>query len=230
MAKAGNKKEEVDVLIISDIHLGSGLSMAGKLVSELKKYKFKKLILNGDIFDGLNFKRLHSGHWAVLSMIRKLSKKGEVIWIIGNHDGTIGALSQLIGVKVYRQYIWRNNGNKFLAIHGHQFDRFLHKNILLSGTAIFAYNLIQKVSGQNEAVSHWLKNRSKSWLRLSGEVADGAIKYAKLKGADFVFCGHTHAVNEKKRWGIKYYNSGSWVESPASYIIIKGNKIEIKKV
>lgn len=227
---ANNNKKVIGTLIISDIHLGSDLSRVRKLAEVFRAYQFKRLILNGDIFDGFNFKRLSSAHWGILSFIRKLSKKSEVIWIHGNHDGIISALSQLLGVRIYRQYIWKDKGKKYLAIHGHQFDRFLHKNIVLSAIAIFIYNAIQKLSGQNRFLSSWLKNNSKSWLRLSNEVAGGAVRYARIRKADYVFCGHTHLADYREIRGVKYYNSGSWVEIPSSYIIIKDGQAEIKKV
>jgi UDP-2,3-diacylglucosamine pyrophosphatase LpxH len=223
-------KNSIDVLIVSDIHLGSDLSRVEKLTDVLKKYKFKKLILNGDIFNGFNFKRLPSAHWSILSFIRKLSRQSEVIWIKGNHDGSVEALTSLLGVRVYNQYLWENGGKKYLAIHGHQFDRFLHKNIIISSSAIFIYNLIQKLSGQSEIINSWIKRRSKDWLRLKKEVADGAIRYGRLKKVNYIFCGHTHSSDYKEKNGIKYYNSGSWTESPSSYITIKGREIKINMI
>ncbi len=227
---ANKEKNTIDTLIISDIHLGSDLSRVKELAKVFKICRFKRLILNGDIFDSFNFRRLHSAHWGILSLIRKLSKVSEVIWIIGNHDGAASALSELLGVRIYRQYIWESKGKRYLAIHGHQFDRFLHKNIIISVIAIFIYNIIQRLSGQSRFIGDWLKNNSKSWLRLSNEVAEGAVRYARLRKADYVFCGHTHLADFRERRGVKYYNSGSWVEIPSSYIIIKDRQAEIKKV
>lgn len=227
---ANKEKKIIDTLIISDIHLGSNLSRVRKLAEIFRVYQFKRLILNGDIFNGFNFKRLSSAHWGVLSQVRKLSKVSEVIWIIGNHDGAIGALSELLGVRIYRQYVWEDRGKRYLAIHGHQFDRFLHKNIVISTVAIFIYNIIQGLTGQSRFIGDWLKNNSKSWLRLSNEVAGGAVRYARIRKADYVFCGHTHLADYREIKGVKYYNSGSWVEIPSSYIIIKDGQAEIKKV
>ena len=220
-------KKYADTLIISDIHLGSDLCRAKELINIIKKYNFKRLILNGDIFDSLNLKRLHTEHWALLTFIRKISKKNEVIWIIGNHDGRLVELSELLGVKMYRKYSWRSNGKKFLAIHGHQFDRFLNKNIILSGIAVSFYNIIQKIDTKNRVISRWIKNTNKSWLRLSEEVARGAILYAKMNGADYIFCGHTHITKYAESKGIKYYNSGCWVLIPSNYITIDNNDVKI---
>lgn len=224
------EKEKIDVLILSDIHLGSKLSRSGRVLDVLNKYSFKKLILNGDIFDGLNFKRLNHYHWEVLSKIRKLSHTNEVVWINGNHDGDATLLTRLIGVKVFRSYSWKLNEKKYLAIHGHQFDRFLHKNVILSGIAISFYYLLVKFDGKKNYFSNWLRKRSRSWLRLSKEVSRGAIYYARMRRAKYVFCGHTHNPMYYKSGNIKYYNSGSWTEKPSSYITINGEEIKIKKI
>lgn len=223
-------KEKINTLILSDIHLGSKFCRADKVLAVLNNYEFKRLILNGDIFDGLNFKRLHSGHWEILSKIRRLSSAIEVIWINGNHDGDAALLTRLIGVRVYNNYSWDIRGMKALAIHGHQFDRFLHKNAVLSGIAVFVYYAVDRLDGEKNLFANWLKKRNGSWLRLSREVARGAILYARLRRAKYVFCGHTHNPIETESNGIKYYNSGSWTEKPSSYIVIRGSEVKIEKV
>ncbi len=224
------KKDKIDILILSDIHLGWRFCRSEKLLKTLNKYEFKKLLLIGDTFDDLNFKRLSKGHWEVLSKIRKLSQTIEVIWINGNHDGGAILLSRLIGVKVYRNYLWDFNGKKALAIHGHQFDRFLYKNVFISGIAASIYYLIVRLDGKNNFFSGWIKKNNRSWLRLSNEVANGAILYARLRNAKYVFCGHTHKPMKLISGDVHYYNSGAWTEKPASYITVKGKKINIMHI
>jgi UDP-2,3-diacylglucosamine pyrophosphatase LpxH len=46
--------EKIDTLILSDIHFGSELCNAELLFEVMSKFKFRRLILNGDIFDHLN--------------------------------------------------------------------------------------------------------------------------------------------------------------------------------
>src|ERR1035437_6872605 len=117
-----------DTLILSDIHLGSELSRAQDALDVLQTYSYRRLVLLGDIFSDLNFRRLTKEHWKFLSYIRKLSnpKRGvEVIWVEGNHDqGLSAVMSHLVGVKVYQEYSWEFARVRHLAIHGHQFDRF----------------------------------------------------------------------------------------------------------
>ena len=47
-----------DTLILSDLHLGSEVSRASDAVRMLKAASFNRLILLGDIFSDLNFRRL----------------------------------------------------------------------------------------------------------------------------------------------------------------------------
>lgn len=229
------KKEYVNTLIISDIHLGSEVARPQHANEMLKKYYFKRLILLGDIFDDLNFKRLNKEHWNLLSHIRKLSnpkRKIDVIWIEGNHDeGLIEIMSHLIGINVLNEYKWRINGKKFLAIHGHQFDRFLNENIVISAIASFFYKIIQKIGKEKQRVARFVKNTSKGWLRLSKKIADNATAYARHKQVDVIICGHTHkAIKEYfEDRKIEYLNTGCWTDIPSSFLVIddEGNS-EIK--
>src|ERR1700682_1867540 len=108
-------------LIISDLHLGSDISRAKEALAFLQSRRFKRLILLGDIFSDLNFRRLTKEHWKFLSYIRKLSnpKRGiEVVWVEGNHDqGLSAVMSHLVGVRVYEEYVWEFGGRRHLAIH-----------------------------------------------------------------------------------------------------------------
>ena len=140
-----------DAVILSDLHLGSEISRAHDALDLLRSIRFHRLILLGDIFCDLNFRRLKKEHWQFLSYIRKLSnpkRDAEVIWVEGNHDyGLTDVMSHLVGVPVYQEYFWESAGERNLAIHGHQFDSFvIRNNLLINGFAINLYLLIQKLS------------------------------------------------------------------------------------
>lgn len=220
-------KEKVDTLILSDLHLGFKFSRAQEIIETIKKYDFDRLILNGDIFEDLNFNRLQVEHWQVLSFLRRLSENKEVIWIVGNHDGRAETLSHLIGVNVYNKFVWWSGGKKFLAIHGHQFDRFMHENLFLSGIAEFFYFLIKRIETRNQLVSGWIRRTNRSWMRMSDDVARRALRYAKLRRVNYIFCGHTHIAMQEKDKKTNYYNSGCWIEYPANYITITKLKVTL---
>src|SRR5271167_1738373 len=123
-----------DTLLLSDTHLGSGISRARDALALLRSCSFRRLILVGDIFSDLNFARLSGDHWKFLSYIRKLSNRKrnvEVVWVEGNHDqGLSQIMSHLVGVPVFKRYVWEFQGKRHLAVHGHQFDPFCRQNEL----------------------------------------------------------------------------------------------------
>lgn len=224
------KKEikKTHTLIISDLHLGSPVSQPVKVLNLLKSYSFRKLILLGDVFDNMDFRKLTKESWELLSYIGKISKDKKVRWVMGNHDsGLVDIFGSLFDARIYEHYSWNYKHQKYLAIHGHQFDRFLVNNALLSYLATVIYDFIQRIDSDEKRFSHFLKRKSKGWLRLSEKVAHSALLYGKKHGASYVFCGHTHRATEKKNHAIMYYNSGCWTDLPCSYITIDENNIKI---
>ena len=221
-----------DTLILSDVHLGSEISRAKDALDLLKSTTFRRLILLGDIFNDLNFRRLKKEHWQFLSYIRKLSnpkRNVEVVWVEGNHDlGLSDLMSHLVGIPVYQQYMWEHGGERCLAIHGHQFDRFVVNNFLISrlGEALFLW--IQKMDAGKKRFSRYLDRLNTRWLRLSDKVSRGALNYAAHHGATRVFCGHTHVPLQAERDGIMYFNSGSWIDKHCSYITVDEGGVQIQ--
>ncbi|MDP1846128.1 MAG: UDP-2,3-diacylglucosamine diphosphatase [Candidatus Moranbacteria bacterium] len=228
--KNKNIKNKTHTLIISDLHLGSDVSRSKDAADLLKSYQFKKLILLGDIFEDLNFNRLKENDWKFLSLIGKISKTKKVRWVEGNHDeGLAKIFGVLTGARVYKVYRWRHKNRKYAAIHGHQFDNFLIDNVFLSFLASKIYSLIQRMDFKDKNISHFVKKTSKGWLRLSDKVARRAITYARLRGINYIFCGHTHKAMEERRGKIRYYNSGCWTDMPPTYITLDEKRIEIHK-
>ena len=220
-----------DTVIISDLHLGSDVSQAGAALSFLQSVQFKRLILLGDIFADLNFRRLTKEHWKFLGHIRKLSNPRneiEVVWVEGNHDhGLTEVMSHLVGIPVYKEYSWSYAGKRHLAIHGHQFDRFDSANVFLSKVGQLIFLNLQKIDSKNQRLARYLDRLNTRWMRLSEQVADGALSYAKPGKAERIFCGHTHAALARERDGVAYYNSGAWVDERCTYIAIDPEGVAI---
>ncbi|MEK7549122.1 MAG: UDP-2,3-diacylglucosamine diphosphatase [Patescibacteria group bacterium] len=221
---------KIDTIIVSDVHLGSKVSRAKELLNVLKNHSFDRLILLGDIFDDLNFSDLEKDHWELLSYIQELSNPKcdiEIIWVLGNHDELIfKVISHFIGIKVTQEYVWKYKNEKYLAIHGHQFDRFLADNKLISDIASSIYIILQRL---NLNFSRFIKRASKKWLRLSGKIAQGAARHALKKGIHYVFCGHTHRETAEIINGVNYFNVGCWTDIPSVFITIGEDGIKIHK-
>ena len=118
-----------DAIIISDTHLGSTVCESKRLYQflELVYTKTNKLIINGDFFDNLDFRRLNKNHWKILSLLRKMSKYIEIVWIRGNHDGDAEIISHLIGLDFKDEYSFASGDKNILCLHGDRFDDFIYK-------------------------------------------------------------------------------------------------------
>ena len=220
-----------DTIILSDLHLGSEVSRAPAALKMLKSASFNRLILLGDIFSDLNFGRLKKEHWQFLGYIRKLSnprREIEVVWVEGNHDhGLTQVMSHLVGVRVYQEYSWEFEGLRHVAVHGHQFDRFVSRNRVLSTFLSGLHLALQKLSFGKKRMIGFLERFDTAWLRLSAKVAHGALVHARSRSAHRVFCGHTHEALSLKRDGIEYYNSGSWTQDVPTYVAVDHQGVRI---
>jgi UDP-2,3-diacylglucosamine pyrophosphatase LpxH len=220
-----------NTLILSDLHLGAETSHAREATRVLKETRFERLILLGDIFADLNFARLTKDHWKFLGAIRKLSnpkRKIEIVWVEGNHDhGLANIMSHLVGVRVYENYTWTYRGLRHIAIHGHQFDGFQVNRVRLSRLGTSLYLQLQKLDFKSKPIVRLIDRLNTRWLRMSPKVASGALNYARLHGADRIFCGHTHQAIHVEQNGVDYYNSGGWVDSRLTYLTIDEQGVEI---
>jgi UDP-2,3-diacylglucosamine pyrophosphatase LpxH len=223
--------EIYDTLILSDLHLGSEMSRAKDAIRLLQSLEYRQLILLGDIFSDLNFKRLTGDHWKFLGALRKLSnpkRQVTVVWVEGNHDeGLSNIMSHLVGIPVYQRYVWEYQGKRHLAMHGHQFDRFVSKNYLLSRIGVEIYHYMQKMDSRNKFVTRHLDRFNTKWLRLTEKVSDGALAYARTGHIDRVFCGHTHAADAQTKDGVQYFNTGAWVDVTPTYITVAEDGVKI---
>jgi UDP-2,3-diacylglucosamine pyrophosphatase LpxH len=220
-----------DAIIVSDIHLGSDNCQAKALVRLLvsireRRLRTKRLILNGDVFDSIDFRRLKKNHWKVLSEIRKLSDEIEVVWVAGNHDGSAEIVSHLVGVIVVDEIIVESDGKKVLFLHGHQFDQFIERYPRTTWLADTAYRWLQRLD-KSHHFAKLAKRRSKVFLRSSDKIREGAVEYARKKGCDAVCCGHTHLALALHRRPVAYFNSGCWTEKPCTYLVLEKGVVAV---
>ena len=213
-----------DAVIISDLHLGSGVCQAKSLVGFLegihhRRIRTQRLILNGDVFDSIDFRRLKKSHWKVLSLLRKLSDEIEVVWVCGNHDGTADIVSHLLGLEVVDEIVVPSGDKKVLFLHGHQFDQFIERHPFATRFADNLYRLIQRVD-RSHRFAKMAKRRSKTFLRSTEKIRAGAVNRAKELGADVVCCGHTHLPVAFPDDPLPYFNSGCWTETPCHYLTL----------
>jgi len=222
-----------DTLIISDVHLGLPASRAASLSATLKRWRFHRLVLLGDIFHDLQFGRLNAEHWELLSHIRKLSnpKRGvEVVWVLGNHDRKAAQVaSHLMGVAVCEFYAWEAHGRRHLAVHGDRFDRLLTDHPVLTELGGRLLSFAQRRLGYGRI--KWTDRRHNRLIGLTGKVRRGALAFARDRGVTVIFCGHTHdALHERLEepaGTVEYVNTGCWTRRPSHYATVDASGVHL---
>ena len=220
-----------DCVVLSDLHLGSDVCQA-KLLEGFLEWaceNSREVVINGDVFDDLNFKRLSKRHFACLRVIRRNSDRDDfrLVWLRGNHDGPADVIGHIVGVEILDEYIYDNGRVKLLILHGDQFDTFITKHVFLTeiGCGIFYY--IQKFAPHRAA--RWVRRISKRWQRNGQLVERRAIDHAKSRGVHHVTCGHTHLAMVSEHDGVHYYNTGTWTEHPpCPFLGVRGDEVRLE--
>jgi UDP-2,3-diacylglucosamine pyrophosphatase LpxH len=209
-------------LVISDLHIGSKGCQTEAILKLLEK-KYDRYILVGDIIDGWLFKKYKKfthEHTKVIRRLLKLSKDAEIIWIAGNHDEF---LRKYLGTEIGNIQIvdeWVENGVWFC--HGDRYDGVI-KLRWLGVLGSIGYDLaivldrLLKRTGYNFSLSKYLKNNVKAAISFVVDFENEMIRQAKKRNCDVVVCGHIHNPEDKKIDGVRYLNTGDWVEN-CSYI------------
>jgi UDP-2,3-diacylglucosamine pyrophosphatase LpxH len=225
-----------DAIVISDLHLGSDVCQAKQLVEFLNLLKedivvTRELILNGDVFDSWDFRRLKKNHWKVLSIIRSLSDHVKIVWVSGNHDEPVDAetVAHLIGAEIVDRYILESGNRRILLFHGHIYDNFISDHPIITWIVDVIYGLMQKAD-KSHRLSRWAKRRSKTFLRCSDKIENEAKKYAARLGCDTAICGHTHLerVSLASDAGVDYFNTGSWCEPPGVFLTAEEGRLRLE--
>jgi UDP-2,3-diacylglucosamine pyrophosphatase LpxH len=223
--------ERYDCMVISDLHLGSDVCQA-RLLEEFLEWavtRTRQLVINGDIFDDLNFKRLTKRHFACLKIIRRNSDRDDIqlIWIRGNHDGPAEIISHIVGVPILDDYVFDNGLVRMLVFHGDQFDHFITRYKWVTSAACKTFYFIQKWFPHN--TSRWIRRVSKKFQRNSRLVERTAIEYARQRGCGAVTCGHTHLALESVHGGIAYFNTGTWTDHPpCPFLVVEGRDVRLE--
>jgi len=240
------------VIIVSDLHLGTIDSKADEFIEFIESNPTELLILNGDIIDGWALERgakWKKKHTKVISKLLHLSNKMQIIWIRGNHDEFI---QDFIGnsfgrIHIKEDYILNTksltpNGEyttkKYYIFHGDVIDVFIskYKSIAKIGSAGYdlalwlnrwynRYRVWRKLPYQS--ISQKIKNSVKAATNYINDFEVSALRMATKKRCDGVICGHIHQPEDRMIDGKRYLNSGDWVENMSAILIDENGNIEL---
>jgi len=231
--KIDSKKRKVDVLVLSDIHLGTYGCHAKELLSYLKSIKPKVVILNGDIIDIWQFSKHYwpKSHMKVLKYIMGwLSEGKEVYYIPGNHDELFRKFInfKMGSFTIKNKLVLDLNGEKVWFFHGDIFDVTMKHAKWLAKLGGKGYDILILINTLVNHVSHFfgkeklslskkIKNNVKSAIKFIDDFEQTAINLAIDKKYNYVVCGHIHQPAYKeittKKGQVTYLNSGDWIEN-----------------
>ena len=228
------KKRELDICVISDLHLGTFGCHAKELNDYLKSISPKRLVLNGDIIDIWNFRKRYfpKSHLKVVRTLLKMAANGvRIDYLTGNHDE---ALRRFVGfdlgnIKLSNKLIIEQDDKQIWIFHGDVFDISIQQAKFIAKLGGWGYDLLIWF---NRIINLYLEKRGKEKYSLSKKIKDSVKKAVKFiadfenvaaelaieKGYDYVICGHIHQpqigkVKKKGRKSTVYMNSGDWVEN-----------------
>jgi UDP-2,3-diacylglucosamine pyrophosphatase LpxH len=227
------ERRSLDVVVVSDLHLGTYGCRARELLNYLRSIQPGMLILNGDIIDGWQFSKsfFPDSHIQVIRELMKFIANGtRVVYITGNHDELMRKYSDLhIGqftladklvLEIDQKMTWIFHGDVFdnttqgsarmiakLGSNGYGllilFNRFINTILGLVGKE--KVSISKKImAGVNKAVAK------------INDLEQIASALAIEKKYDYVICGHIHQPEiktiENENGTVVYLNSGDWVE------------------
>lgn len=233
MKKSKNPRRRPEVVVISDVHLGTYGCRSKALERYLKSIQPKTLILNGDIVDVWQFSRRYwpKSHMKVVRRIFSLlSKNTEVIYIPGNHDELLRKFvgTRLGKLSIVNKKVLELDGRKVWIFHGDAFDVTMQHSRWLVKLGAIGYDTLILM---NAAVNTCLQMMGKSKISFSGKIKasvktavsfinsfeETVSQIAIDQGFDAVICGHIHQPAMKTvhigNREVQYLNSGDWIEN-----------------
>ncbi|WP_411767643.1 UDP-2,3-diacylglucosamine diphosphatase [Winogradskyella sp. A3E31] len=225
-------KRKLEVVVISDVHLGTYGCHAKQLVNYLSSIKPKTLILNGDIVDMWQFSKRYfpKSHLKVIKKIMDFAANGtEVIYITGNHDEMLRKFSgTTIGnISIVDKKVLELDGKKAWFFHGDVFDISIQNAKWLAKLGGYGYDLLillnrvvnwtlEKLGKERFSLSKHIKNSVKGAIKYINDFEKTATDLAIENNYDYVICGHIHQpkieIIENNKGKTTYLNSGDWVE------------------
>lgn len=225
----------MNTLIISDLHIGSRAINHKKVIKLLSKVNFDRLILLGDIIDGWAFTRYRKFSKKDVKVIRKLLKRSEkipVIWISGNHDEFIREYVpvEFGNITIVNEFV---DGNIFYT-HGDLYDgvvglKWLGKLGAVGYEFAIWVDSIFKAFGYKKSISKILKEKTKEVVKFITNFETELVRQAKKRNCDIVICGHIHKPSDKIIDGVRYLNTGDWIEN-FTYVIQSNVDVRLCKL
>ena len=229
-------KRNLDILVISDLHLGTYGSEADEVLAYLNTINANKIVINGDFVDIMLFNKRFwpSSHMKVIKYFLDLISQGkEIYYVTGNHDELMRKFLnfKIQNFKIVNQIVLDTAKGKVWIFHGDVFD-FSIQTQWLTKLAGFLYDymiifnswinkkIMRPLGRKRLNFSKTIKSNVKSAVQYFANFEMKAAEVAQKNGYKYVVCGHIHTpkiesfnINGEE---VIYMNSGDWLESLSS--------------
>ena len=227
------KKRSVELVVLSDIHLGTYGCHAKELLAYLSSIKPKTLILNGDIIDIWQFRKSYfpKAHLKVVKKLIDFASKGtKVHYITGNHDEMLRKFSNtsMGNFSIVDKVVLELDGKKAWFFHGDVFDSSVQHAKWIAKLGGIGYDylillnrfvnwVLTRMGKEPYSLSKKIKSSVKKAVKFISDFEETASDLAIENQYDYVVCGHIHepviTIKENKKGSVTYLNSGDWIEN-----------------
>lgn len=227
------RKRDVELVVLSDIHLGTYGCHAEDLLRYLKTINPKKIILNGDIIDMWQFSKRYwpKSHMQVVKHITGLlARNTKIVYLTGNHDEMLRKFSgfKIGSFQIDNKVVLKLNGKRAWIFHGDVFDVTMRYSKWLAKLGAIGYDTLIlintfvnwcliRLGREKISLSKRVKDSVKSAVKFINDFEKIAADIAIENAYDYVVCGHIHHPEIKKitteKGEIVYLNSGDWIEN-----------------
>ena len=226
----------MDIVVLSDIHLGTYGCHATELLRYLKSIKPKAVVLNGDIIDVWQFSKRYwpATHMMVVKhLIGLIAKDIPVYYIPGNHDEMLRRFKgfHLGSLKITNKLSLKIDNKRVWIFHGDVFDVVMQHSKWLAKLGAIGYDtliiinrmvnyLSEKMGRGKISFSKKVKNTVKGAVKFINDFEETVCDIAAENKYDYVVCGHIHHPEIKNvttpHGDVIYMNSGDWIENLTS--------------
>lgn len=226
-------KRNVELVVISDVHLGTYGCKAQELLKYLNSINPETLVLNGDIIDIWQFKKSYfpKAHQKIIKKILSLATTStQVYYITGNHDEIFRKFTdfELGNLKVCNKVCLLLDNKKTWIFHGDVFDVSVQHSKWIAKLGSKGYDfliilntliniILEKIGKERYSFSKKIKNNVKKALKYIDDFEITASDLAIDNKYDYVICGHIHhpqmRIISNKYGSCTYLNSGDWIEN-----------------
>jgi len=229
------KKRKIEILVLSDVHLGTYGCHAKQLLSYLKIIKPKIVVLNGDIIDIWQFSKRYwpKSHMKIVKHVMGWMSKGvKIYYVTGNHDEMLRKFCgfKMGSFQIVNKVVLPIADNKTAwFFHGDVFDVTMQHSKWLAKLGAIGYDTLilinmfanfisEKIFKKGKlSFSKKIKNSVKSAVKFIDNFETTAADIGISNKYDYVICGHIHQPEMREitnqHGSIIYLNSGDWIEN-----------------